>query len=195
MHACRNIYSSYGIVADASVNSPGKYLTCIICKFVCRIEATSAKDLCSCEKIIDATNHSCWVKEFFLADIPLITVFLVIRSWLRWNMLTPSRNFCLALWRKISLQESRFGYVIEKKINPMAKFRSTFMFSRGLGLYSNALGARERRRTCHAQHVAGLNGCIKGYCVCIPTKKSESSLSQHTQQLHNVMSVINARML
>ena len=86
------------------------------------------------------------VKEVFLADIRLTTDFLLIRSWLRWNMLTPSRKFRLAYWRKISLQESRFGYVIDEKLNRMVKFRSHLLFSGGLGLYSSALGARERRR-------------------------------------------------
>ena len=65
------------------------------------------------------------------------------------------------------------------------------------GLYSTALGARERRRTCHMLQVAGLNGCINtlDYCVYIPTNKSEFSLSQHTRRLRDVMTVMNATML
>ena len=56
-------------------------------------------------------------------------------------------------------------------------------------MYSSALEARERRRTYHERHVAGLNGCINtlDHCVCIPTNKSEFSLSQRTRRLRDVI--------
>ena len=70
-------------------------------------------------------------------------------------------------------------------------------FSGGFGLYSRALGARERPRTCYVRHVAALNGWINtlDYCVYIPTNKSEFSQSEYTRRLRDVITVINATML
>ena len=81
------------------------------------------------------------------ADMPRSNDNLVIQSRFRRYKL-PARTSRLAYRRELNSLGSQISYLTEEKINRQVEFRLTFNIFGGLGLYSNAMGSRERRREC-----------------------------------------------